>query len=128
MQNLKRSAYNNFLGCAYGDDRHAIYIDATYNYFVSTGGVTLTPLHTILLLEGALMLEAMSKPKAIDKITRLKVWIAEKYFRFKGRRKNNDAQYNRGTEFVRENDTSEVDGERDSPKTKPSYFGFGHKQ
>lgn len=108
VQDLKRSAYNNFLGCMYGDDRHYIYIDATTNYFVSSGGVTLTPLHTILLLEGALFLEAMGKPKALDKLSKLKIWIAEKYLKFK--RRKYGTQSSSRPNHERENDTSDVDG------------------
>lgn len=129
VQDLKRSAYSHLLGCEYGADRHKIYIDATTGYFVSGGGVRLSPLHTLLILEGALLIEAMGKPKAIDKITKFKIWAAEKFIRIKSKKKvkNNDAQPDSRPVNERKDDTSEVAGEGHPKQDRPPYFSFRPK-
>lgn len=123
VQGLKRSSYHNFLGHQYGDDRHKLYVNATKDYFVSKGGVTLTPLHTILILEGALLLEAMAQEKARSKILSIKEWVAKKYVSIKFGRKKRGAQHNNRPDDEREDDTGEVAPTTKKKKDWKTYIG-----
>ena len=122
VQNLKRSAYSNFLGQTYGEERHRVFVDATKSYFISCGGVSLTPLQALLLLEGQLLLESASKPKAIDKITKFKTWLVTKYLTYKGRK--NGAQSGSRANIEREDDSNDKDIAQDTPANKSTFNRF----
>lgn len=110
VQTLKRSVYDGFFEYKYSDARHKVHVGATTQYFVEAGGVKLTPLQNLMILEGFLALEVMRTPKATKKLTGLKAWIASKYVKFKGR-KNNDSQSNNRTNDVGQDDASQKDSE-----------------
>lgn len=93
-QTLKRNIYDGIFDYKYSDERHVVHVAATTQYFVESGGVKLSPLQNLMILEGFMALELMRTEKASKKITGIKAWIAAKYVKFKDRKKakQNDTQ------------------------------------
>lgn len=112
IQSLKRNVYDGVFEYKYSDDRHKIHVAATTQYFVESGGVKLTPLQNLLILEGFLALEVARTPKATKKITGLKAWIASKYVKFKGRKKNDSQSNNRPNDVGQDNTSKKDDSEK----------------
>lgn len=106
VQDLKRSIYDGLFDYKYTDDRHKVHIDATTAYFMESGGVKLTPLQMLCVMEGFMVLEITRTEKASKKLTGLKAWLASKYVKFKGRKKN-DTQSGDRANNVGKNDDSE---------------------
>lgn len=115
VQDLKRNAYDRLLDYGVTDERHAMHIDATKAYFVEKGGVKLNPLHTLLVLEGAQMLELMGKPKTVSAIEKVKIWAYTR-FKKKGKVKNGTHPSNRSNNVGQNNG-----GNRDAaPAPRPN--------
>jgi hypothetical protein len=86
VQGLKRQVYNGFFDYTYSDERHGLHVEATKEYFISEGGIKLTPLQNLLILEGFLGLEVMRTEKGVKRLTGLKAWAASKWVKFKGKK------------------------------------------
>lgn len=110
-QGLKRAVYDGVFDYKYDDSRHKIHVEATTKYFVSAGGVKLSPLQGLMILEGFMALELMRTEKATKKITGIKAWFASKWVKISDRRKNRNhgTQSNNRTEFERKNYFGEKD-------------------
>lgn len=115
VQGLKRSIYDNMLGYSCENDRHNLHVQATTDYFMSEGGIKLSPLHNVLLLEGAMIVEAMRTPKGQEKITGIKAWLANKWVNFKFRKKGktNGAQLSGRSNDVGKNNGGNKDASQD---------------
>jgi len=88
VQNLKRSAYDNFLDFPIDDARHNTHVDMTTAYLVSEGGVKLSPLQALMIMEAGLGIEAFRTQKGQEKLTGIKAKLASWYIKMKGKKKN----------------------------------------
>ena len=104
VQDLKRSCLGHFLEYEYSDERHALHVSTLESYFMSEGGVELSPLHGVMLLEGQMMMEALTTKKGATLVEKVKTKIAGFVIKFKGR-KRNGAQPNSGANAKRENNS-----------------------
>lgn len=119
VQDLKRNAYSAFLGYNATDERHKMHVDTTTQYFVEKGGVKLSPLHTLMLLEGAMMVEAVRTEKGKQKVVSVKEWLVQKYVKFKLRKgKKNGARVDSGTNDVGKDNGSDKDASSSKTKDK----------
>lgn len=108
VQGLKRQTYAALLDFEYGDDLHKIHVGETARYFDSEGGVTLTPLQSLLLLEGVLLMRGIQTPTSKKKLTGVKAWFASKWVKFKGRKKNGTYTGNRAVDEREDNARQKV--------------------
>lgn len=108
VQELKRSVYSNLFNFKYKDDLHKTHVDSTYAYFKSSGGVKLTPLQSLMILEGVMVAQVIKTPQSKDKLSSLKLWFSEKFIRFK-RKKH--AQSNSRTDTIGKDNTGLNDSE-----------------
>lgn len=105
VQGMKRSIYSEMFGYKYNDAQHNICVEATNQYFISSGGVKLTPLQLLIVLETQMAIGVIKTEKGSKKINNIKAWVASKYIKFKGKKKN-DAHINNRSNDVGKNDIS----------------------
>ena len=124
-QTLKRNVYDGIFDYKYTDERHVVHVAATTQYFIESGGVTLTPLQNLMILEGFMALELMRTEKGSKKITGLKAWAVSKYIKFKDRKKGkkNDTQSSGGTDGKRKDDTSKKTSETENNADRTPLVG-----
>lgn len=106
VQSLKRNIYGTFFDFQYGDDRHKVHTDLTTAYFVDSGGIKLTPLQTLCVMEGFMAVEIFNTDKGKKKLGGLKTWVVSKYLKFRGK---NGSYVNSRTNDVGKNDAGEKD-------------------
>ena len=103
VQSLKRLTYDKICEFQYSDTLHKTHVVATAEYFESFGGVKLTPLQSLLILEGTMAIRLTQTPKSKSKFVQFKGWLASKLVKLKGKKR---AQSHRRSNPVGQNNTS----------------------
>lgn len=79
VQGIKRGIYSNVLGHEYNDDIHSLYVSSTADYFRDRGGVEISPLATLVVLEISLFCTALKTEKSKSIFSKLKQWFSKKF-------------------------------------------------
>lgn len=108
VQTIKRTLYENFLDFKYSEPLHQTHVEVTTAYFDSTGGVKLSPLGALALMEASLFVGAIKTDKGIKKLGKVKAWVAGKWISIRNRK--NGAHFDSRPDNERQDDNGEKAG------------------